>query len=131
MPQNANDAMWDPRPRLEREAEHVDGGDSPEQRADNEPAAPPEGTGADNDAVLVELASAPGMSQVAALEVGRSLERPGFRLDEGFGATPLGGDPDSQTFVVRGHVSDDVVIRELESDPRVVKVWRDTKIAPF
>ena len=114
MPQNPNDALWDPRPRLVGEAERVD-----------------EGGPADSGFVLVELAPGPGMSPVAALAVGRSLERPGFSLDEHFGATPLGDDPEHQTFVVRGRISDETVIRDLESDPRVVKVWRDTPIAPF
>lgn len=114
MPQNPNDAMWDPRPRLEP---------LPEEES---PAAP-----ADTGGVLVELASGPGMSPVAALEVARRLDLPGFTLDEDFGATPLGGSSEQQTFVVRGHVDGEEVVTALEKDPRVVKVWRDTPIAPF
>ncbi len=114
MPQNPNDAMWDPRPRLERVPE----GESP--------GAPP-----DTGGVMVELASGPGMSPVAALDVARRLDLEGFTLDEDFGATPLGGSSDEQTYVVRGHVAEEEVVAALEKDPRVVKVWRDTPVAPF
>jgi hypothetical protein len=112
MPQNPNDAMWDPRPRL--------------GPADESAEAP-----ADTGGVLVELAAAPGMSPVAALEVARGLDVAGFTLDEEFGATPLGGASEQQTFVVRGHVDGDEAVAALERDTRVVKVWRDTPVAPF
>lgn len=114
MPQNPNDAMWDPRPRLEPLPE----GESP-------------GVPADTGSVMVELAAGPGMSPVAALDVARRLELPGFTLDEDFGATPLGDVPDQQTYIVRGHVADEAVVTALEEDSRVVKVWRDTPVAPF
>ena len=114
MPQNPNDAMWDPRPRLEPVPE----GESP--------VAPP-----DTGGVMVELASGPGMSPVAALDVARRLDLEGFTLDEEFAATPLGGSSEQQTYVVRGHVADEEVVAALEQDPRVVKVWRDTPVAPF
>jgi hypothetical protein len=115
MPESSNDSLWDPRPRLEREAEHLGAAED----------VPP-----DSGAVLVELAATPGMSPVAALDLGRQLERPGFTLDEEFGAVPLGDVP-QQTFVVRGYVSGDTIVSELERDTRVVKVWRDTPVAPF
>ena len=109
----SNDSMWDPRPRI--------GAPEPDAAAD----VPPE-TGS----VLVELASSAGMSPVAALELGRQLQRPGFTIDEEYGAVPL-GDASHQTFVVRGQVSGDAIVQELERDTHVVKVWRDTPVAPF
>jgi hypothetical protein len=114
MPQNPNDAMWDPRPRLEPVSE------------DESSGAP-----ADTGGVMVELASSPGMSPVAALDVARRLGLAGFTLDEEFGATPLGGGAEQQTYVVRGRVDGEEVVAALERDPHVVKVWRDTPIAPF
>lgn len=113
MPQNPNDAMWDPRPRLEPLPE----GESPE--------AP-----ADTGGVMVELASGQGMSPVAALDVARRLGLEGFTLDEEYGVTPLGDGPE-QTYIVRGKVADEAIVTALEKDPRVVKVWRDTPVAPF
>ena len=113
MPQNPNDAMWDPRPRLEPVPE----GESPE--------AP-----VDTGGVLVELASGPGVSPVAALDVARRLDLEGFTLDEEYGVTPLGDGPE-QTYIVRGQVADEAIVTALEKDPRVVKVWRDTPVAPF
>lgn len=116
MPDAPNDALWDPRPRLEQEAEHGGAGDD----------APP-----DTGFLLVELAAGPGMSAVAAVALGRELERTGFTLDEEFGATPLGEAPGGQSFLVRGRLADETVVAALESDPRVVRVWRDTPVAPF
>ena len=113
MPQNPNDAMWTRVP-----------GSSGCPRAR---ARSPAGHGG----VMVELASGPGMSPVAALDVARRLDLEGFTLDEDFGATPLGGSSDEQTYVVRGHVAEEEVVTALEKDPRVVKVWRDTPVAPF
>lgn len=114
MPQNPNDAMWDPRPRLEPVSE------------DESPGAPP-----DTGGVMVELASGPGMSAVAAMDVARRLDVQGFTLDEEFGVTPLGEASAQPTYVVRGQVANKTVVTALESDPRVVKVWRDTPVAPF
>ncbi|HZO50712.1 MAG TPA: hypothetical protein VFB26_11240 [Gaiellaceae bacterium] len=130
MPPNPNDALWDPRPRLEREAEHVD--------ETGTPAAPggrrtrPGGEQVPGPgAVLVELVPSAGMSAAAALDVGRRLARPGFALDEEFGAMPLTSESGEQTFLVRGRVSGEAVVAELEGDSRVLKVWRDTPVAPF
>ena len=36
-----------------------------------------------------------------------------------------------RAYVVRGQVANETVVTALESDPRVVKVWRDTPVAPF
>jgi hypothetical protein len=114
MPQNPNDAMWDPRPRLEPVSE------------DESPEAP-----ADTGGVMVELASGPGMSPVAALDVARRLGVEGFTLDEESGVTPMGAGSGNETYVVKGHVADEKVVTALEQDARVVKVWPDGTVAPF
>lgn len=129
MPQNPNDAMWDPRPRLEREAEQVNGGEDvpvEKERREGADRALLGGSGT----VMVELESAPGMSPSAAMNVARGLERLGLTIDEEFGAVPM-GEAGQETFIVRAHVSDDAVVAELERESLVVKVWRDTPIAPF
>ncbi len=128
MPLNPNDALWDPRPRLEREAGRVD--------ETGTPAAPGRSGPGGRDvpepgAVLVELVPRPGMSAAAALETVRRLAPPGFALDEEFGAMPLTSGSGEQTFLVRGRVSGEAVVAELERDARVLKVWRDTPVAPF
>jgi hypothetical protein len=115
MQQNSNDALWNPRPRIVRQGDRLHTGESP----------PDEGS------VLVELVAADGMTPVAALEQARRLSVPGFTLDEEFGAVAMGDDPSRPTFIVRGHVSDDGVVPELERDAGVAKVWRDSPTAPF
>jgi len=135
MPED-NDSQWDPRPRLAREAEHVDGGDESDRGADKERPEADEGETAspprsEHGSVLVELAGAPGMSSATALDVARHLEKTGFEIDPEFGAMPFGDAQSPQTFVVRGRVTGDSAIANLERDSRVVKVWRDTPVAPF
>ncbi len=113
MAPDGNDAIWDPRPRLEPVPE-------------SESSRP-----VDAGSVLVELVAASGLSQVAALAVARGLDVAGFRLDEEYGATPLGEGTGQPTYVVRGQVDGEEVVTALERDPRVARVWRDTPVAPF
>jgi hypothetical protein len=129
MPENPNDAMWDPRPRLEREAEHVNGGGDAPAESEHREGVDRELVG-ESGTVMVELESAPGMSPSAAMTAARTLERPGLTIDEEFGAVPM-GEAGHETFIVRAHVSDNALLLELERESRVVKVWRDTPIAPF
>ena len=112
MPQNPNDALWDPRPRLGGHPE------SPDAEAES-PLS-----------VLVELAPSEGQSEASALTIARALGDRGFDVDEEYGAVPLGSGS-GQTLCVRGVVPGEETIPDLESDPRVLRVWRDTKIAPF
>lgn len=121
MERSANDARWDPRPRLVGEAERVGADGAPEAG---------EG-GAAGRSVLVELAAAPGMSPAAALRVAHELEGLGMRVDEEYGAVPMGSGGEPQTFVVRAELAGEDAADALERDARVVKVWRDTPIAPF
>jgi hypothetical protein len=126
MAQNKNDDLWDPRPRLRQEADHVNGGEDEASTHDpNDPMVDDTGT------VLVELAPSEGMSATSALQVAHDLQDSGFEVDDEFGAIPMGGGTDPQTFIVRGRARDQGVIERLTGDSRVSKVWRDTPIAPF
>ena len=129
--------MWDPRPR--RQGEPPVTADEP-QRADPDDAdraaaddpSPPEPVvaAAEDDggmSVLVELAGGAGMSAVGATIAARGLGA-GFVLDEEYGAVELDA---GRTYIVRGSVGSDRDVRALEARPDVVRVWRDTPIAPF
>jgi hypothetical protein len=142
MASEENDALWNPRPQLEREAEHVEGtldeaepADSPEvaedQAEEDAQDAPQDEPTTEGRSVLVEIGGGPGMSQAAAQTVARELVALGFELDEDDPPVPMGGREQPQTFVVRGVVADDRVLEALEHDPRVVRVWGDTPIAHF
>ena len=132
-----NESLWDPRPRLAREADRVgadgeaehEAGEEQREPETDDPASSPGPSAAGS--VLVELRAARGMSPASALDVARRLDKPGFDVDEEFGAMPLGGDSGERTYVVRGRVADDAVVSDLEGDPRVAKVWGDTPVAPF
>jgi hypothetical protein len=80
--------------------------------------------------VLVELAGGPGMSPVAAAVVARSLAYAGFEVDEAADVVPVRSDG-GENYVVTGTVADAEAERALEARPEVVKVWRDSPIAPF
>lgn len=118
---NENDRLWDPHPRI--------AGDEPAP----EPAPAPRGTrGAGGTrGVLVELAGGAGMSPMAAMSTARSLAASGLAVDEEYGAVPMAGEGGETTFVVHGEVPDDDAVRNLEEHPQVVRVWKDTPIAPF
>jgi hypothetical protein len=142
MSSDENDALWDPRPRLPHEEEHVDG--APDEDIEREAEPPVEPTemeagdaadepveGSEARSVLVELAGGTGMSPASAQTVARDLESLGFELDESDPPVPMGGGQEPMTFVVRGVVHDERTVEALEHDSRVVKVWGDTPIAPF
>ena len=121
MAPNENDRMWDPHPRI--------AGDEPQ------PEPPPargqaRRAGGSRRSVLVELAGGPGMSPMAAMSTARGLEASGLALDEDYGAVPMVAKGGETTFVVHGEV-DDEAVQDLERHPQVVRVWRDTPIAPF
>jgi hypothetical protein len=130
MGRNENDALWDPRPRLEREAEDVVG--RIEDVPGDEEKSPPGSQAAEASgpvSVLVELET--DGSAPAALDWARGLRERGIEMDEEFGAIPLGGQGQQLTFCVRVELPDRSDIEELEDDPLVVKVWGDPQIAPF
>lgn len=77
------------------------------------------------DGVMLEVEAHPGMSAQDALAVARRL--PNFVVDEDFEPVPMGQGTGSPTYIVRGTAADDVD----PGDVPVVRVWRDTPIAPF
>jgi hypothetical protein len=121
MSPNENDRMWDPHPRI--------AGDEPEP----DPATAPRRArgGGGSKGVLVELAGGAGMSPMAAMSTARSLAASGLALDEDYGAVPMAGQGGETTFVIHGEVADDDTLGVLEQHPQVVRVWKDTPIAPF
>jgi serine protease AprX len=100
--------------------------------------------------VLVELRVAAPGEPVASLAFSMSQAIPGFELDTSYDPVPVSppGRPEGEdlesgeglelteggfggeTVIVRGRI-DPQRISELESRPEVVKVWKDTPIAPF
>ena len=89
--------------------------------------------------VLVEMRVPATEAAAFALEAGAAMAVPGFQLDTTYEAIPISpAESDAmaleaageQTVIVRGTI-DPGKIEELEAQPNVVKVWRDTPIAPF
>lgn len=89
--------------------------------------------------VLVELRVPAAAPASAALQHAASFSVPGFQVDHGYEPVPMSPSPDQaaqlavageQTVIVRGSV-DANRIAELEAQPGVVKVWKDTRLAPF
>jgi len=89
--------------------------------------------------VLVEMRVQPGATGMFAMRTAGEMKAGGFKLDQGYAPVKMGGPRassgsmsgrEAQTYLVRGEIEEDK-ISELEKDPNVVKVWIDTKIAPF
>lgn len=89
--------------------------------------------------VLVELRLPKARGATYALQVARALRVPGFQLDVSYAPVPVA--PPAQEderlrsageelVVVRGEIAEER-IPELEALPGVVRVWKDTPIAPF
>ncbi len=108
----SNDSVWDPRPRIVRPGEPRDDEITPPETA----------------TVMVEVGGNSASSEVDALRVARTLESVGFEIDEEYGAVPM---ESGRSFVVRGRIRDEQVMDTLSARHEVVKVWRDTPIAPF
>ena len=90
-------------------------------------------------AVLVEMRVPVGTPRAFAQQMATGIEAPGFELDPEFEAMPMSPPPEEaemraaagETVVlVRGMIAEDK-ISELEAQSNVIKVWRDTPIAPF
>lgn len=120
MAPNENDRMWDPHPRIP--------GDEPPTGPE---PAPRGARGSSRTSVLVELVGGAGMSPMAAMSTARSLAAEGLDIDEDYGAVPMAGEAGHTTFVVHGEVAGEDAVRDLERRPEVVRVWKDTPIAPF
>lgn len=89
--------------------------------------------------VLVEMRVQKGAGGALAMQATAGIEVPSFELDSNFEAIPISPPPNQaaalaaaneETIVVRGFIEEDK-IAELELQPNVVKVWKDTPIAPF
>ena len=89
--------------------------------------------------VLVEMRVQKGTSATFAHQMAMGMTTGGFTVDPAFAPVPVDAPPQHQAalqgsghdvVVVRGDVDEDK-IGELESHPDVVKVWRDSRIAPF
>jgi subtilisin family serine protease len=94
-----------------------------------------------NVPVIVELIVDKGMAAAAALQAASQIAVPGFQLDTSYEPVPAGEPADTQlkadleakrqeTVFVRGTIAEDK-IKDLEAQPNVISVWRDTPIAPF
>ncbi len=93
----------------------------------------------DLEQVLVEMVLPKQESASFALQKGSGLNLIGFEIDYNYEPVPLEGGPDSKlglkgeeekTVLVKGVIPKSKMA-ELESQPNVVKVWKDTPIAPF
>ncbi|MCA1564495.1 MAG: S8 family peptidase [Acidobacteria bacterium] len=89
--------------------------------------------------VLVEVRVSAQQDSRAAVTASPGLSQSSFQLDDTYPPVPVSPDPsqprnataaNENVVVVRGMVDEDKMA-ELEAQPDVVKVWRDTKIAPF
>ncbi len=101
--------------------------------------------------VLVELRVPSATAPAGALAAVNEFPLADFEVDSDFDPVPMSGPsvpsglaaldaaggedagpgiPDEQTVIVRGTI-DPAKIAELEAQPNVVKVWKDTPIAPF
>ena len=89
--------------------------------------------------VLVEIRVPKGQAAGVALQMAAGLKVPNFQLDAEYAPVPINLSPqhaalgvaaDEEVVVVRGTIEVSN-ISTLEAQPQVIKVWRDTKIAPF
>lgn len=88
--------------------------------------------------VLLEMRAQPGMSPSLGQNEALSLAEGALQLDPEFVPVPMGGEAGAesfaagpQTYILRGTVGTEDELRQLESDPQILRVWRDTHIAPF
>jgi serine protease AprX len=86
--------------------------------------------------VLVEIKSPSGASRALEATALRQMNLPEIEVDEEYEPIPLTNTDSSSgasipTFLVRAFVKREEDIAVLEAHPEVVRVWRDTPIAPF
>jgi serine protease AprX len=89
--------------------------------------------------VLIEMRLPKGVRGSFALQQASSIVVPSLELDTSYEPVPISPHPTAvdklasageETIIVRGQIDEDK-IKELESQPNVVKVWKDTKIEAF
>ena len=86
--------------------------------------------------VLLEMRAAPGMSPILGMNSAPALAGGALTLDPEFVPVAMGGEAEAmaglpQTYILRGTVESEDQLRALEADPQVLRVWKDTPIAPF
>ncbi len=89
--------------------------------------------------VLIEMRAAPGMAPTLGHRMAEGLGGGALRLDPEFAPVPLAAPGVAEermfaapeSYVLRGTVADEGELRALETDPQVLRVWKDTPIAPF
>lgn len=84
--------------------------------------------------VLVEMRAAAGLSPSLGLSTAEGLAG-GLQLDSEFAPVPMTSQDEGMagggTYIVRGTVASEGDLKQLEADPQVLRVWKDTPIAPF
>ena len=97
---------------------------------------PPEPTDASGKiSVLIEIKSEIEGTGTDAMQVVREMTVPGLQLDEEYEPVAMSeADPRTgssiQTYIVRGLVERQEDVARIQAMPDVVKVWKDTPIAP-
>ena len=88
--------------------------------------------------VMIELRVDKTSDMTLALRTAQNINKEYLKLDESFAPVPMTPDPELAsgdnsneiTVIVRGRMPEEK-IQELESHPDVIRVWKDTPIAPF
>src|SRR4051794_22204688 len=79
-----------------------------------------------------------GQGTAFAMQAANTLNVPGFQVDSTYDPVPVSATPthapqlaaaNEEAVIVRGTI-DESRIPDLEAQPNVLKVWRDTRIAP-
>jgi hypothetical protein len=103
----------------------------------SDPGASPEPTNAGGGiSILIEIKTKRHLSGPEVMQIVRKMSIPGFQLDEEYEPVDLKDmDPVtgsiSKTFILHGTVEKEENIAQLRDQPNVVKVWKDTPIAPM
>jgi len=107
--------------------------------SDSDGDSPDEGSGNGLERVLIELRIPASQAASDGVRMAARMNLPGFQVDTSYEAVPMAPAHDQaaksaaageQTIVIRGTIETDK-IPQLEAQPNVVKVWKDTPIAPF
>ena len=106
------------------------GSDSPDS---DQPPEPTDASG--KISVLIEIKTEIEGTGTDAMQVVREMTVPGLQLDEEYEPVAMSeADPRTgssiQTYIVRGLVERQEDVARIQAMPDVVKVWKDTPIAP-
>ncbi|MFN3273081.1 MAG: hypothetical protein ACK41U_00250 [Paracoccus sp. (in: a-proteobacteria)] len=92
----------------------------------------------DQISLILEMRADPGMSPSLGMNALPELASGALTLDPEFLPVAMAGDPEVEGFasqprsyILRGTVASQDQLRALEADPLVLRVWPDTRIAPF